>query len=192
MAVSTTMTLAEYLAYDDDSENRCELVDGELVIMPPESRLNDRIASLLFAYFLKQGVPFHLLSMDTEVVTSGGRATARLPDLMVLSEELSAALEGATRATVTLDMPPPELVVEVVSPGSENRKRDYRYKRSEYAARRIQEYWIVDPHQKRVTILELESGLYEERVYQGEEVLESPRFGRLGLTAAQLLGAVSL
>jgi Uma2 family endonuclease len=44
---------------------------------------------------------------------------------------------------VLMDMPPPLLVVEVVSPNQE--KRDYRYKRTEYAARGIAEYWIVDP-----------------------------------------------
>ena len=37
-----------------------------------------------------------------------------------------------------MDMPPPLLVVEVVSPNQ--KKRDYRYKRTEYAARGIAEY----------------------------------------------------
>jgi Uma2 family endonuclease len=43
----------------------------------------------------------------------------------------------------------------VVSPGKANEDRDYRYKRSEYAARGIAEYWIVDPAQARVTVLTL-------------------------------------
>lgn len=49
---------------------------------------------------------------------------------MVLSEKLATALEGASRYTITIDMPPPLLVVEVVSPGKENADRDYRYKPS--------------------------------------------------------------
>lgn len=49
-------------------------------------------------------------------------------------------------------------MVEIVSPGQEN--RDYRYKRSEYAARGIAEYWIIDPMQQKVTVLEwVEAGL---------------------------------
>jgi Uma2 family endonuclease len=104
---------------------------------------------------------------------------------MVLSEELAEALEGSSRSTVTIDMPPPLLVVEVVSPRQEN--RDYRYKRSEYAARGIAEYWIVDPIQQRVTVLEWVEGLYEETVYTGECAIASPVLGVLELTAQTLL-----
>jgi Uma2 family endonuclease len=105
---------------------------------------------------------------------------------MVLSEELATALEGASRSTITIDMPPPQLVVEVVSPGKENADRDYRYKRSEYAARGIAEYWIVDPVQGRVTVLEWVEGLYEEKVFQGEAIV-SGLLGVLQLTANQIL-----
>jgi Uma2 family endonuclease len=49
------------------------------------------------------------------------------------------ALTGNHRSTITEDMPAPLLVVEVVSPGKANEDRDYRYKRSEYAARGIAE-----------------------------------------------------
>jgi Uma2 family endonuclease len=84
-----------------------------------------------------------------------------------------------------MDMPPPLLVVEVVSPHQEN--RDYRYKRSEYATRGIAEYWIVDPIQQRVTVLEWVEGLYEEVVYTGESAITSPVLGVLELTASQLL-----
>ncbi len=182
---SLKMTLEEYLNYDDETSDRYELVNGELVIMPPESELNRRIATFLFAYFLHQGIPSYRLTMKSEVVVSGSRATTRLPDLMVLSEELATAMEGASRSTVMMDMPPPMLVVEVVSPNQEN--RDYRYKRSEYAARGIAEYWIIDPVQQRVTVLEWVEGLYEERVYAESSLIVSPLLGRLELTTDQLL-----
>jgi Uma2 family endonuclease len=77
------------------------------------------------------------------------------------------------------------LVVEVVSPGREN--RDYRYKRSEYAARGISEYWIVDPMQQKVTIVEWVEGMYEEKVYRGDEPIASPMLGTLELTPTQVL-----
>ena len=60
------------------------------------------------------------------------------------------------------------LVVEVVSPGKANRDRDYRYKRSEYAARGIAHYWIIDPQYRTMTCLELVDGLYEEQIFRGD------------------------
>ena len=145
----TRMSLADFFAYDDGTNALYELENGELLVMPPESKLNRRIATFLLAYFVQVGILPQYLTMKTEVV-SGARATVRLPDLMVLSEELATVLEGATRPTVTLEMPPPRLVVEVVLPGKEAIDRDYRYKRSQYEARGIAEYWIVDPMAQRV------------------------------------------
>jgi Uma2 family endonuclease len=84
-------------------------------------------------------------------------------------------------------MPSPTLVVEVVSPGKINEDRDYLYKRSEYAARGIPEYWIVDPIKERVTILILADRLYEEVVFQSSDRLISDTFPELALTAAQVL-----
>jgi Uma2 family endonuclease len=116
---SRKMTLEEYLSYDDGTDARYELNNGELVALPPESELNVRIASFLFAFFLKQGVPSYRVRIGTEIVVSGSRATTRFPDVMVLSEELATALEGASRSTVMPEMPPPLLVDEVMSPGQE-------------------------------------------------------------------------
>ncbi len=179
------MTLDEYLNYDDGTDTVYELHNGELVAVPPESELNRRIGMFLVVYFAQQGISSYRLSISTEIVVSGARATTRIPDFMLLSEELATAMEGARRSTVMPDMPPPLLVVEVVSPGQET--RDYRYKRSEYAARGIAEYWIVDPMQQRVTVLTWVDGLYEEQVYVAESLIVSPLLGELTLTVTQVL-----
>jgi Uma2 family endonuclease len=181
------MTLEEYLNYDDGTEKFYELVNGELVEMPPESEQNRRIAMFLVAYFLQRGIPPQQLTLKTEIVVAGARATTRFPDVMILSEELEMALQEARRSTVMLDMPPPLLVVEIVSPKQE--KRDYRYKRSEYAARSIAEYWIVDPIEQKVTVLEWVEGLYEEKAYQDDRPITSPLFGVLELTTTRILQA---
>ena len=182
------MTLDEYLDYDDGTDTRYALENGELVEVPSESDLNNLIAIYLLAEFLKF-VPVRLLRRGTEVVVNGYRTTTRIPDLMVLSEELAAALVGAKRSVVMPDTPPPALVVEIVSPGSTNTARDYRYKRSEYAARGIAEYWIIDPQQAQITVLTLVDGLYEAAVFQGEMPLVSASLPDLKLTAAAVLQA---
>lgn len=184
-ATTGKMTLEEFLAYDDGTDSLYELENGEIVSMPSESEINRRIAMFLLAYLLQQGIPFYQLTLKTEIAVSGARTSVRLPDLLLLSEELATALEGANRSIVLMDMPPPLLAVEVVSPRQE--KRDYRYKRSEYAARGIAEYWIVDPLQQQVTILELVEGLYEEEVYFNGDRISSPLFPQINLTVQQVL-----
>ena len=182
------LTLEEYFKYDDGTDSQYELVAGELVAMPPESPKNVQISLFLLVNFLKF-VPVNRLSNKVEIVVAGSRATTRIPDLVVLTDELATALESATRSTITLDMPPPALVVEVVSPGKANEDRDYRYKRSEYAARGIAEYWIVDPQINAVTVLILVDGFYEETRFTGNSAIASTIFPEFQLTVEQVLNA---
>ena len=186
MTIATLkMTLEEFLAYDDGTDRLYELENGSLVDVPVEGEINRRIAMFLVSYFVQLAIPCYRLTVKTGIAVSGTRISVRVPDLMVLSEELVTELEGATRSIVYMDMSPPALVVEVVSPKQE--KRDYRYKRSEYAARGILEYWIVDPISLKVTVLEWVEGLYEEQVYEGEAPIVSVLLGKLDLTASRLL-----
>ncbi|MBE8998576.1 Uma2 family endonuclease [Nostoc sp. LEGE 12447] len=182
------LTLEEYFKYDDGTDSQYELVAVELVAIPPESPKNVQISLFLLINFLKF-VPVNRLSNKVEIVVAGSRATTRIPDFVVLTDELATALEGATRSTITLDMPPPALVVEVVSPGKANEDRDYRYKRSEYAARGIAEYWIVDPQTNVVTVLILVDGFYEETRFTGNSASASTIFPELQLTVEQVLKA---
>jgi Uma2 family endonuclease len=180
------MTLEEYLNYSDETDNRYELVNGERVEVPSESDLNNLIAIYLLSELLRF-IPVQRLRRGTEIVVNGYRTTTRIPDLMVLSEELVTALSGSKRSVVLPDMPPPALVIEIVSPGTENEERDYRYKRSEYAARGIAEYWIVDPQQGQITVLTLVAGLYEAAIFRGSDRLISGLLPQLELTIAQVL-----
>jgi Uma2 family endonuclease len=179
------MTMEEYLAYDDGTETRYELVNGELLEMPTESQGNISIAKYLL-FELAKHVPIALVTMGTEVEVMGRRATSRLPDLMVHSEESHAALLGAKRAIILRDMPPPTLVIEVVSPGAENRDRDYRYKRTEYAARGIAEYWIVDPEIQQITLCLWVNGQYEDTSYAGDTTITSTVIPNFSLSANQV------
>ena len=187
MTVATVrkMTFEEFINYDDGTDSLYELENGELIPMPSESELNCRIAMFLVACFLKLGIPYYRLRMKTEMAVNSRQVGVRVPDLVVFSEELVKIMEGATRSLILMDMPPPVLVVEVVSPNQEN--RDYRYKRSEYAVRGIAEYWIVDPIAQKVTVLEWVEGFYDEQVYAGDQVIASPLFAGLKLTVAEVL-----
>ena len=190
LAIAKKMTFEDFLNYDDGTDTLYELENGELIPMSSESDINQRIAMFLVAYFLMRGIPSYRIRMKAEVAVNSGQVGVRVPDLVVYSEELAIAMSGATRSLVFMDMPPPLLVVEVVSPNQAS--RDYRYKRSEYAARGIAEYWIVDPIAQKVTVFEWVEGFYEEKTYVGDEAIASPIFAKvlfanLELTAAEIL-----
>lgn len=195
MTSTTTapMSLAEYLSHDDGTERRYELIDGVLVEMGAESDINIQIANFLFAYFLSLGVPHYLLSSKTEIVVSSRLAKTRYPDLMLKTEALDAAMPRAERSIVLPEMPAPQFVVEVVSPGEpgdENYDRDYVEKRREYAQRGIPEYWIVDPTHGVVLVLVLEGTAFRQiGAFRGQESLVSPSWVGLVVTAGQVLRA---
>jgi Uma2 family endonuclease len=55
-----------------------------------------------------------------------------------------------------------DLVMEVVSADKTSRQRDYEKNRKDYAEAGIREYWIVDPQDRRITVLALEDNRYVE------------------------------
>lgn len=67
---------------------------------------------------------------------------------------------------------PPSLVIEVVSRGKRARDRDYLTKRQEYLAYGVREYWIVDPFERRVTVLIRDGDAWIERVFLDGQVAE--------------------
>jgi Uma2 family endonuclease len=87
----------------------------------------------------------------------------------------------------------PALVCEVVSPGTRARRRDYEEKAEEFLTLGIGEYWIVDPSNKMVTILELRSDrgapAWSERVFKGDEVITSTLLPGFRRTSQLWIGA---
>lgn len=177
-------TFEEYLVYDDGTHNRYELVDGKLELMNPPT-----FRHLLLAKFLEQVLDAEIrrLSLPWLCFREAGIRTgwrkSRVSDLYIVPVE--QVRDFLDRSAVTEI--PPLLAVEVVSP--ESVSRDYRYKRSEYAALEIPEYWIVDPIESKVTVLLWEDGLYEETVFTGSQNIVSRTFPELRLTVEQVLAA---
>jgi Uma2 family endonuclease len=171
IATQRRMSLEEYLAYDDGTDTRYELVDGVLVAMGAENSLNPEISSFLFAVFLGLGIPYFRIIIGHQIGGSSTKATARQPDLIVHSDESRAALFKDGRILRTGE-PAPLLVVEVVSNGVKDKQshaRDYTEKSREYAERGIPEYWIIDPDRLVVNIGRLVNGDYSFAMFQGGE-----------------------
>ena len=185
-------TFEEYLAYDDGTDIRYELVDGELVAMGVGSGLHGAIIkfleNVLDAESTRLGIPWVALPgiVSVRSLRSGRWDTARIPDVVVLSAEQWQAMR-AREAVSELNDPPPLLVVEVVSEST--KATDYRAKRVEYNVRDIPEYWVVDPLIQTVTMFTLVDDLYEMTEFTNSDSIQSSTFPELVLTVAQIMAA---
>jgi Uma2 family endonuclease len=78
----------------------------------------------------------------------------------------------------------PALAAEVVSRSSI--ERDYVTKREEYLAFGLLEYWIVDPMERKVTVLTRDGDTWSEAVFRGEQVIASLVLPGFATTVAEL------
>jgi len=182
-------TFEEYLSYSSEMEGRFQLINGELIELPPESRFNSTIAVYILLALINAGISIELIhpgKCEVQVpILNLGDAANRFPDLVTLREEHLDLTRR--RLTITLDMPPPRLVVEVVNPGKTNRDRDYINKRAQYAAIAVDEYWIIDPKAQTVLVLELTDEDYKEvGQFHGSDSVISITFPELALIAQQI------
>ena len=179
-----------YLTTDvsDLPEGRCEYWDGELVQVVSESLLNEAIANYLYLVLWQMGIPIDLISPGKVNIVVSGRPRTRFPDLTLLDDAHLVLMQSSTRLDAT--MPPPRLVVEVVSPGDENSDnytRDYHDKRDQYADRGIPEYWLIDPQRSWVMVGLLVAGRYEFTTFRENQAIGSQVLPALDLTVARVL-----
>lgn len=196
MTVSTQrLTFEEYLAYDDGTDTRFELVNGELVPMSLGSGLHGEIIDFLYrqigAEIARLGQPWVIrpAAIGVRSPRAGRWDTSRIPDLTVIPQEQWQGLRNR-EAVIELNESPPLLVVEVVS--ETTKTTDYRAKRVEYNVLSIPEYWVVDPLDSKVTVFTLVEELYEPAEFVGSSVLVSETFKELRLRAEQVLRAGEL
>lgn len=175
----------EYLEYIDSNNRLYELFNGELVEVPPESGFNIGIANFLLASFLPIVGYLRVRGHGLELEVNG-EPRNRYPDLTIIKAEHIEQLRS--RNTLRLSMVPPDLVVEVVSPGNLQRDRDYIAKRNQYLDREVPIYWIVDPQVREIMVLTLTSAGYQEHVYRGSDKLQF-QDTVLNLTADEILSA---
>jgi Uma2 family endonuclease len=191
-AVSKRLTFAEYLTYNDGTDTRYELVNGELIPISVGSGQHGAVAEFLNVSF-QVGILRLKLDWTSKQMVIGVRSpragkwdTSRILDVVVIP--LSQWRELKNReAVIELNEPPPLLVVEVVSESTKT--VDYRAKRVEYNVLNIPEYWIVDLLTKKVTVFTLIEELYEPLEFVGGDHIQSQTFPEIVLTVEQVLAA---
>jgi Uma2 family endonuclease len=148
----------DYEALPD--EPRCELILGRFYLSPSPSLLHQIVAALLWRALDKIAVahrgrayiaPLDVYLADHSVVQ---------PDVLYISETrrdlVQRRVEGA-----------PDLLVEVLSPGTA--RRDRVQKLGAYAQYGVREYWLVDPVEKDFQFLVNEDGRFVIETQDGPE-----------------------
>jgi Uma2 family endonuclease len=166
-------TIHDLEAFPDNDGKRYEIIDGELYISKQWHWLHQRacghIYALLTLWSKQTGLgeanlaPTLCFADDFEVI----------PDVVWLSRELLKAIlkeDGKLHGA-------PELVIEVVSPGEQNERRDREVKRKLYSRYGISEYWVIDCRKQMIEVHRLERASSILEVVQTlfeKDILRSP------------------
>ena len=159
-------------------EPRCELLFGRIYVSPSPTPLHQLITFLLAQWLDAAAEPGALvLPAPLDVVLAEHSMVQ--PDVVYISAArrgiVGDRIEGA-----------PDLLVEVLSPGSA--RRDRGEKLALYAASGVREYWIVDPQERQIELLVNDGGRFVVVLPVGGEhrpsVLPDARFDVAGFWAA--------
>ncbi len=155
------MAIAERLklTYEDlrrfpDDGKRHEIIDGEHVMTPAPNTNHQNASGNLFALlhaFVRHHnlgrvfmAPFDVAFSKFDVVE---------PDLVFISRARESILTAANAQGA------PDLVVEILSPSTEDMDRQTKFKL--YQKFGVREYWIVDPDKETIEIFVAGAGGYE-------------------------------
>ncbi len=130
-----------------------EIIDGELFVTKSPHRRHQRIAGKIFsaldAWSEQSGLGEPILSPG--VILSD--ADNVIPDVVWVTKEKLAVIEDEAGHLTAM----PELLVEVLSSGSQNISRDREAKLKLYSVRGAREYWIVDRFSKQIEVYRREN-----------------------------------
>lgn len=136
------------LAYQE--EPREELLNGKIYLMSSPSVNHNQVASNIYYAFRNylKGKTCRTFSDGVDVyLTENDRV---IPDTMIVCRKDIIKIDGIHGA--------PDLVVEVLSPGTA--KNDRGYKKDLYEKAGVKEYWLVDPAVRSIEAYLLSDGKY--------------------------------
>lgn len=168
--IEPLLTVADLDAFPEDDGNRYELIDGELFVSRAPGIPHQRVL-----LNLEIGLSDYLKANPIGILVPGAGAIfsehdAVIPDLALVQNERWDQVVTGEKFTGALD-----LVVEILSPGTQNRQRDLSAKRQLYAKYGVKEYWIVDSENQSVMVLSLRDETLEQiATLKGDHELTSP------------------
>lgn len=144
--IEPLMTIEDLDAMPDDG-NRYEIIEGELFVSCAPNLMRQSVSgNLVFNLktYLSQN-PIGVVWATPGVIFS--KFSGVIPDLVFVSNERRAEIASGDRIIGA-----PDLMIEIVSPGAENERRDRVAKRQLYGRHGVKEYWIVDHYLRTIEI----------------------------------------
>ena len=138
-----------------DDGNRYELIEGEIYMSRAPS-----ITHQCVIHNIQMGIGSYLTHSPIGLIVPGPGVifddfNGVIPDIVFVSNERRAEIASGERFTGS-----PDLVIEIISPGAENERRDRTIKRRLYGRFGVKEYWLVDLVNRAVEVYGLgEAGL---------------------------------
>lgn len=169
----------DYEALPD--EPRCELIFGRFYVSPSPTSLH-------------QAIVLHLARLlDDIAAASGGLALiapldVALAEHSVVQPDVIYLTAGHRDRAGQRVEGPPDLLVEVLSPGTARRDRGEKLRL--YAESGVREYWIVDPAERQIEFLVNEGGRFVVALPADREY-RSPALAELRLDLVELWQAVA-
>jgi Uma2 family endonuclease len=168
----------DYLQLPEDK--RYEILDGELCMVPAPNIRHQTIGlklKLALYRHVENGKLGLVLDAPCDVLLSQENVVQ--PDVIFVSKE---RLQIVGEANIS---GPPDLVIEILSPGT--RSRDLEIKWKLYARFGVREYWIVDPEAETVEVFWwTEAGYRAELFVSRIGTLRSPLFPGLNLNLTEV------
>ena len=163
------LTIADWDAIPYDEWNRYEIIEGELFVSCSPGLTHQIVSDnlvVLLRNFLK------LNPVGTAISTPGlvlSQYSGVIPDIVYFSNESRYRVVSGERL-----MSAPDLVIEILSKGSANTRRDRVVKRQLYAKHRVPEYWMIDCHRRVIEVYRLEGlSLQSAQVFQNEDMVST-------------------
>lgn len=152
------ITYQEYkeLEFGEDDNFQYELLNGILMRKGSPTIQHQRIAGNIYFHlrlYVENKKLGEVFTAPLDVVLD--EYNAPQPNVIFVGKEKGFILNEEEQVIIGV----PDIVVEVLSPGSI--KKDRIEKKSIYEKAQVPEFWIVDPNNKNVEIQYLQNGKYE-------------------------------
>lgn len=173
----------DYQSLPESMEKRYELLDGDMLMVPAPSTSHQRVSrnlEFLLLQFIREHRLGEVFDAPVDVVFGQGKQREVVqPDILWVSRErkdivTEQEIQGA-----------PDLIVEILSPGTE--ERDRGYKKALYARYGVKECWIVDPIAQTIEIhVPTAREVVLHASFQKGEILSSPLLGGLRIDTTEV------